>query len=153
MGNALKAAVVVCAFAAPLATAASPAAAAGPTVALRDTFVGNRPVGEVLVTGDNRTLYQFEGDSRSRSNCTGFCSLTWSPLLAAGQLTAGSGADQSKLGSIRRGSRRQVTYAGHPLYTYAGDWMRGLANGEELRQYGSSWFVTSVSGQLVHSST
>jgi predicted lipoprotein with Yx(FWY)xxD motif len=61
--------------------------------------------------------------------------------LAAGGITAGL------LGTLKRpDGRRQVTYNGHPLYTYTGDKHHfGLAG----QGIDGSWFVISSSGDLV----
>ena len=40
----------------------------------------------------------------------------------------------------------QVTYEGHPLYTFSGDGAPGEANGQELD---GTWFVLDESGNAV----
>ena len=42
-----------------------------------------------------------------------------------------------------------VTYAGWPLYTYAGDITPGEANGQGLNLNGDSWFVVAPSGKAL----
>ncbi len=77
-------------------------------------------LGRILVTSGGRTLYQYKKDSNGKSNCTGTCAAIWPPLT--GSPKAGPGVSKSKLGTISRGrGPRQVTYAGHPLYTFASD--------------------------------
>jgi len=45
--------------------------------------------------------------------------------------------------------RRVVTYAGWPLYTYAGDVAAGEANGQGLNLNGDSWFVMNPAGKAL----
>lgn len=63
-----------------------------------------------------------------------------------GDLSAGKGVDQSLLSTteITNGSV-QVTYAGMPLYQFAGDAEPGDTNGQGS---GDVWFVVSPKGQL-----
>jgi hypothetical protein len=63
-----------------------------------------------------------------------------------GTLTAGSGVTGT-LGSITRSDgTKQVTYDGHPLYTYAGDKSPGQASGNRLNASGGLWYEMTVSG-------
>jgi predicted lipoprotein with Yx(FWY)xxD motif len=109
-------------------TARAPAAvvAKAPTVALRSTHLG-----KILVSGANgHTLYLSTGDRKNKSNCTGQCAAIWPPLLVKGKPRAGSGVSAAKLGEIVRGNSHQVTYAGHPLYTFSSDSSAGQTSGE-----------------------
>ena len=42
---------------------------------------------------------------------------------------------------MQAGGTSIVTYAGHPLYTYAGDAEPGDTSGEGLDQFGAEWYV------------
>ncbi len=44
---------------------------------------------------------------------------------------------------------RQVTYAGHPLYRYAGDTAAGQTNGQGSNGFGARWHVVSPSGAAI----
>jgi predicted lipoprotein with Yx(FWY)xxD motif len=58
------------------------------------------------------------------------------------------GAKASLLGTTKRSDgSTQVTYAGHPLYTYTGDSAPGQANGNDLSQFGAQWYALMPSGQ------
>ena len=107
-------------------------------------------LGRILVDTQGRTLYLFEKDRRTRSSCTGACAAYWPPLLSQSKGVAGHGAKQSLLGSIRRtNGTRQVTYAGHPLYRFAGDTRPGQTNGQNLHDFGAGWYVLSPAGKKI----
>jgi predicted lipoprotein with Yx(FWY)xxD motif len=84
---------------------AAPSAARGPLVKLRDSQLG-----PVLFSGSDRAVYTFtlEGN-RARNRCRGECAVAWPPFFAKARPRAGRGVKQSLLGTVRRGSRRQVT--------------------------------------------
>jgi predicted lipoprotein with Yx(FWY)xxD motif len=44
------------------------------------------------------------------------------------------------------GGKRQVTYAGHPLYYYVADHKPGDATGQGLDQFGAEWYVLAADG-------
>ena len=46
---------------------------------------------------------------------------------------------------------RQVLYAGHPLYTCAGDKRAGQTSGEGLTNFGAGWYALAASGRKVES--
>ena len=45
----------------------------------------------------------------------------------------------------------EITYAGHPLYTYAGDAKPGDVKGQGLDQFGAEWYVLAPSGRKIDS--
>jgi len=107
-------------------------------------------LGKVLVDGNGRTLYLFEADKGTMSNCDGACASAWPPLTSSGKPTAGAGVVASKLGTAKRADGTTgVTYAGHPLYTYAGDGAPGQTAGEGLTDYGAPWYALSAAGKTV----
>ena len=75
--------------------------------------------GRILFDGSSHALYAFTRDTSGKSTCYGPCARAWPPYIARGNLQAGSGATRSLLGTTtRRDGRRQLTYAGKPLYFY-----------------------------------
>src|SRR5215831_14338883 len=104
-------------------------------------------VGTVLTNGDGVTLYLFEADTGTTSACTGACAAAWPPVITSGNATGTMGATSSMLGTTTRDDgTTQVTYNGHPLYTYAGDTGSGQANGEGLNTYGGLWYAVNTAG-------
>jgi predicted lipoprotein with Yx(FWY)xxD motif len=115
------------------------------SVALRKSSLGS-----ILVDSRGRTLYLFEADKSGTSACSGGCAAVWPPLMAAGKLHAGPGVQAAKLDTIARsGGGRQVSYNGHPLYTYAADAKAGDTTGQGLDQFGAEWYVLDGHGDKI----
>jgi predicted lipoprotein with Yx(FWY)xxD motif len=130
-----------------VAGAAAPAAAAGHHGARAVVAVRGTSLGRILVDGHGRTLYRFAKDTGSHSACFGACARVWPPLRTTGAPRAGAGIIASSLGSSRRADgARGVTYAGHPLYAYAGDHAAGDTNGDGLDAFGGRWSVVPAAG-------
>ncbi len=110
-------------------------------------------LGKVLVDSEGRTLYDFHKDRRSRysaksSACYGACAKDWPPLLTGGEPEAGTGASPTKLGTFKRkDGTLQVTYFGHPLYTYVGDKKPGEGNGNDAKAFGGQWHALERGGE------
>jgi uncharacterized protein (TIGR03118 family) len=49
----------------------------------------------------------------------------------------------------RTDGKRQVTYAGHPLYTFVADKKAGDTTGEGLKNFGAAWDVIAASGRAI----
>jgi predicted lipoprotein with Yx(FWY)xxD motif len=104
-------------------------------------------LGAVLVDSSGMTVYEFTVDKGTTSNCYGECEAAWPPVTATGKPSAGEGAVAGDLGTTKRKDGTvQVTYKGHPLYTFAEDDAPGEANGNELD---GTWFALSESGVAV----
>ena len=112
--------------------------------------VANSRLGKILVDSQGRTLYLFQKDSGKKSACTGPCAGAWPPLRANGKPTVGSGAKASLIGTTARSDGGpQVTYNGHPLYTFVMDKKAGDTNGEGKTAFGGRWFAVSPTGKQV----
>jgi predicted lipoprotein with Yx(FWY)xxD motif len=110
----------------------------------------NADLGKILVDAKGHTLYLFAKDTGTASTCTGPCASQWPPLRASGKPTTGAGATASLVSTTRRDDGpAQVTYNGHPLYTYAGDANAGDTNGQGLTAFGGGWFAVSSRGSQV----
>jgi predicted lipoprotein with Yx(FWY)xxD motif len=107
-------------------------------------------LGKVLVDAQGRTLYLFEADKGTMSACGGACASIWPPLTTTGGPSAGAGLAESELGTTKRADgATEVTYNGHPLYTYAGDSAAGQTSGQGLDDFGAEWYVLSARGDKV----
>jgi predicted lipoprotein with Yx(FWY)xxD motif len=132
-------------FAVSVATASSGQAVpvtAGGTAMLRTTTIGGV---SVLTNSSGRTLYWFAPDTPSSSACYGTCAAYWPPVI--GTPAAGPGVTLSKIATIARTDGTiQVTYAGHPLYTYVGDTAPGQASGNDINLNGGFWHEVPAAG-------
>ena len=116
--------------------------------------LGQTSLGKVLVDARGRTLYLFEKDKHGKSACYGACAAYWPPLLSTVKPRWGKGVQGSLLGLTKRSDgKRQVTYAGHPLYTFVGDKRATQTSGEGLTDFGAAWDVVSATGHGVEPTT
>jgi predicted lipoprotein with Yx(FWY)xxD motif len=120
---------------------APPPPASGGRAILKTATIGGVTV---LTNAQGFTLYWFAPDTPARSACVGACAGYWPPLT--GTPSAGPGIT-GKLGTIKRpDGNTQVTYNGHPLYTYVGDTSPGQAFGNNLNLNGGPWHEMAVPG-------
>jgi hypothetical protein len=68
-------------------------------------------------------------------------------VTSNGKPIAGPGVSKSKLGTIKVGGKTQVTYAGHPLYTYSAE-PKGTSY-VGISMFGAKWDAITASGKLV----
>jgi predicted lipoprotein with Yx(FWY)xxD motif len=128
-------------------SSASHAAATKPKAAVR---VVKTDLGMTLVDAQGRTVYAFTADSGTTSSCTGACAGAWPPVMSTGSPSVGHGAKASLIGtSTRADGTQQLTYKGHPLYTFVKDTKAGDTNGEGVTAFGGSWFGVSPAGKQI----
>ena len=107
-------------------------------------------LGTFLVDAKGRTLYLWDADHGSMSTCAGACAQAWPPLTTTATPKAGGAVKASLLGTTKRADgSREVTYAGHPLYTFAGDTQAGQSTGEGSNGFGAPWWVVSPAGKAL----
>jgi predicted lipoprotein with Yx(FWY)xxD motif len=120
-------------------------------VATESTVVSaakNPQLGTILVTAKGLTLYDFHKDKGGKSACYGACAGTWPPLTTSAAPHATNGATASRLGTVKRSDgTMQVTYAGHPLYTYVADTKPGDTKGNDFSSFGAEWYALQPNGQ------
>ncbi len=135
VGAAMLTAVAAAAF-------VPPAMAAGTTVTARGSEFGT------MLWGPKRqAIYIFQRDGRNRSRCYGDCAELWPPVYTKGKPVAGRGVRSSLLGTTRRrDGRRQVTYAGKPLYYYAHE-TGGQVRCHNVDLNGGLWWVIGPNGK------
>ncbi len=129
-------------------TAAATTTAAADAKAVTIDVAENPDLGQILTDGDGNTVYLFEKDQGTESYCTtSDCVAAWPPVVTNGDVSAGKGADDSLLGTVQRDDgTEQVTYAGHPLYLYAGDTKPGDTTGNGVDQFGAEWYALTPDG-------
>jgi len=127
------------------ATATTSAKSATVKTAKSKTF------GTILVASNGRTLYRYTLDRKHVNRCSSdaTCRKYWPALLvkAGAKPQAGMGVTASLVGTIKAAAgMRQVTYAGYPLYVFAGDKRAGQTAGQNFE---SEWYVVNTKGALV----
>ena len=133
----------------PSIAAASPSASPAATGA-KVAVATNPKLGQILVDDKGMTLYLFVADKGTSSTCYSQCATIWPPLLTTGAPQAGTGADQSMLGtSTRTDGKVEVTYAGHPLYYFFTDKVPGDTKGQGVNGFGGLWWVVNPSGAAI----
>lgn len=105
-------------------------------------------LGTYLTDDAGRTLYTFDQDTRNTSECQDFCTNTFRPYTVDGRPTASGGAVAALLGTLKReDGSTQVSYSGHPLYTYAGDYTAGGTAGHGKVGFGGRWSAIAPGGE------
>ena len=124
------------------------AAAGGASTAAVVSVASNPKLGKIIVTSKGFTLYDFHKDKGTKSSCYGACAKVWPPLTTSGAPKAKGGAEASKLGTTKRSDgTMQVTYAGHPLYTYVSDKKPGDVTGNDFTSFGAQWYALTPAGE------
>jgi predicted lipoprotein with Yx(FWY)xxD motif len=128
-----------------LAPAAMSRESAAPTLTAKSSSYG-----QVLFDGRGFVLYTFTRDKNGRSACYGACAKAWPVYYAKGTLRVGAGIKRSLLGTTkRRDGRRQITYAGRPLYYYVNDRKPGQILCQNVAEFGGTWLIVRSTGKLV----
>jgi predicted lipoprotein with Yx(FWY)xxD motif len=126
------------------ATAAKPKPKA---LQLRSTSLGR-----VIVDSKKHTLYMLSSDGKNSSTCSGACASNWPPATAPKKPKVATGLKKGKLTVITRSDgKKQLAYAGHPLYRFIGDSKPGDVNGEGIVAFGGTWDVVGKVGSPVTS--
>jgi predicted lipoprotein with Yx(FWY)xxD motif len=97
----------------------------------------------VLTNTRGYTLYWFAPDTATASHCTSTCAAYWPPVLGSASTNAKVVGTFSTV--KRSNGALQVTYDGHPLYTYVGDSAPGQASGNDIKLNGGFWYEMKVS--------
>jgi len=106
-------------------------------------------LGTILVNAQGRSLYLFLKDKNGKSACSGACAKAWPPLMTTGKPKAAGGANAKLLGTTKRSNGTQVTYNGHPLYTFFQDTKAGQTKGQGSNFFGALWYVMGTNGKQI----
>ncbi len=94
----------------------------------------------ILTDAKGMALYYRTSDTPT-SVCSGGCAQAWPPLLFSGSGTPTSASPlPGKLSVLQDANGAQVTYQGHPLYTFASDTSPGQVSGQNVA---GVWFVAT----------
>jgi predicted lipoprotein with Yx(FWY)xxD motif len=129
---------------------ASASASAVPSSTAAAAGVKTAKVGgaTVLTSTKGFTLYSFAPDTSTKSVCNGGCATAWPPVKPA----TASGV-KAPFATIKRSDgATQLTFHGHPLYTFAGDTSPGQASGNGVNQFGGLWHEAPASGSAAPAS-
>jgi predicted lipoprotein with Yx(FWY)xxD motif len=128
------------------AAAATGGATGGAVMVIKAGKAGD--LGTVITDSTGMTVYDFHKDKGTTSSCYGACEQAWPPVITSGKTKASGGAQSSMLGTTKRkDGSLQVTYHGHPLYTFAGDKKPGEANGNDSSEFGAQWYALEPNGE------
>jgi len=89
-------------------------------------------------------VYRFAADTPGKSNCYSSCAAYWPPVTGSPAHAAGVPGTFGT--TTRTDGSKQVTWNGHPLYTYVGDSGPGQAHGNNLNLNGGLWKEIVVTG-------
>ena len=108
--------------------------------------LGDSEFGSMLFDSNKQAIYVFENDRDGETVCYDDCAEAWPPVFTSGAPKAGKGVDGSLLGTVkRRDGKRQVTYAGKPLYFYAHE-RPGEVKCHNVDLNGGLWWVVGPDG-------
>jgi predicted lipoprotein with Yx(FWY)xxD motif len=129
------------------ASSGSSAHAAATAVGLKTATVGGVTV---LTSAKGFTLYSFAPDTATTSNCNGTCAQNWPPVKGPATASGVKGA----FATIKRSDgSTQLTFHGHPLYTFVGDKSPGQASGNGVNAFGGLWHEAPASGSAAPAGT
>lgn len=104
-------------------------------------------LGSILETASGHTLYAHSNDTANKSNCSAACRAIWPPLTVSATPSFGAGVKTSLVNRV--GSTNQLSYGGHPLYTFVYDTSLHQTKGEGIVTFGGTWDVVSSTGKVI----
>ena len=118
-------------------SSASSGSAEAAAVGLKTASIGGVTV---LTNAKGFALYTFAPDTATKSACSGACAAAWPPQTALATV-------KSPYSTIKRSDgSTQLTFNGHPLYTFTGDTGPGQASGNGVNAFGGLWHEVPASG-------
>jgi predicted lipoprotein with Yx(FWY)xxD motif len=100
---------------------AGPAAPVAPTTPAIETTA--KGLGKVIATPAKLGIYYWDVEKKAggKIRCTGKCAVEWPPVYVKGTVAKHVKGVMATFGTIKRGSKRQLTVNGLPAYTYQHD--------------------------------
>jgi predicted lipoprotein with Yx(FWY)xxD motif len=145
-------AIVAVAAAASLPVAVSQAAPEAHAARAAKLELRHTRLGGIVTNRRGLTVYAFTRDTRNHDSCITIsgCNSVWPLLTTHGRPRVGPGLRRSLLGTIKLPSgAHQVTYGGHPLYTYIADSGPGDTSYVGASQFGGRWYALNAAGRFV----
>ena len=105
-------------------------AAAAATVRTAQAPVGGK-VETILTTATGQPLYYYQPDTAAKSLVTGGLAKAWPPLTSGAPAGTGLSGQLKVLNDV---NGQQVTYNGHPLYTFVDD-HAGQVTGQGIQDF------------------
>jgi predicted lipoprotein with Yx(FWY)xxD motif len=108
--------------------------------------------GTILENSRGFTVYMFTRDKGGKNMCVKIsgCSSVWPAVTVKGKPVAGPGIKAKLLGTTTLAHGvKQVTYAGHPLYTYIGDSGPHMTSYIGFLAFGGHWEALTAAGHMV----
>jgi predicted lipoprotein with Yx(FWY)xxD motif len=127
--------------------AVSLAGTQSPTIKLEKTSKG-----KILENSRGFTIYMFTHDKGNKNSCVKIkgCSGFWPAVTVKGKPVAGPGLNAKLLGTTTLAHGvKQVTYAGHPLYTFADDGGPHMTGYIGVTAFSGRWFALTAAGHEV----
>jgi len=131
--------VAACSSSGTSASGGSSGHVAAAAVGLKTAKVGGVTV---LTNAQGFTLYSFAPDTSTTSKCNGPCAQAWPPVKPG----TASGVNGAFATIKRPNGTAQLTFHGHPLYTFVGDKAPGQAKGNGVNAFGGLWHEALASG-------
>lgn len=91
----------------------------------------------VLAADQGLTVYIFDVDTTSESQCYDSCEKAWPPVLVPAGAVLGANMGTT----VRKDGSQQLTHNGRPIYFYIGDGAQGEINGDGL---GGVWHIITL---------
>jgi predicted lipoprotein with Yx(FWY)xxD motif len=134
-------------FAVACSSSSKPTVSAGQPSSGATVLAKSTSTGMVLTDAAGKPLYTFASDpaGATTSACTGSCAQAWPALTATGSPIAGPGVT----GTLAKLSSGQVTWEGHPLYTFASDTANATPTGDGV----SGFHLATPSGSAPTATT
>jgi predicted lipoprotein with Yx(FWY)xxD motif len=104
--------------------------------------VVTKKYGRILANTKGRVMYLHTTDKGTVSKCPGACATAWPKVTSKAKPLAGKGINAKHL---KRNSKGQVTYYGHPLYYFATGKAKGNTSGEDVFDF----FVVGTNGKAI----
>jgi len=132
------------------AYSASPSSTAAETATTAASSTGAAPVSvasvgedKLFVASNGRTVYAFNPDTATASQCNAPCDKLWPPVTVTG--TPPSTIGGVKITTLTRSDgTKQVVVNGHPVYTFASDTKAGDTKGQGI---GGMWYYVNSNGE------